>query len=137
MEFKKSYSNIIGHHVQQFVLWSSGENEYELNLPDEMFWEYMLPKYGSILTDSKQSWKGKQFWQRQIYKALRIPEVHIYYVDFGTREVYEINDAVDWEIFNDRGIEVWEKEPIHEMRRILISEKRLPELKPKQKRLKP
>lgn len=136
MEFKKSYNNVIGHHVQKIFLWSNGDNEYELDLPTHIFWEYLLPKYGSILTDSKQSWDGKRFWVRQIRKAYRIPGIYVYYVDFGTREVYEINDDIEWEIFSDRGIEIWEDAPAYEMRRILISNKRLPELQPKQNRVK-
>lgn len=136
MEFKKSYSNIIGNHVQQVYLWSDDDNEYDFNLPTNIFWEYLLPKYGSILTDSKQSWDGKRFWLRQIRKAFRIPSIYVYYVDFGTREVYEINDDIEWQIFKDRSIDVWEEGQTYEMRRILISEKRLPELKPKQNRLK-
>lgn len=135
MEFKQSYSNIIGHHVQQLLLWSNGSNEYELHLPTTIFWEYLLPKYGSILTDSKQSWDGSRFWKRQINIALKSDGIYVYYVDFGTREVYEINDETDWEIFLDRGIDVWEIGKTYEMRRMLISNKRLPELKPKQQRL--
>jgi hypothetical protein len=136
MEFKKSYSNIIGNHVQQVFLWSLDNNDYELNLPTTIFWEYLLPKYGSILTDSKQSWDGRRFWKRQINRALHTSGVYVYYVDFGTREVYEINDEMDWEIFEDRGISVWDIGPKYEMRRILISNKRLPELPSKQKRVK-
>lgn len=136
MEFKKSYSNIIGNHVQQAFLWSVDNNDYELNLPTTIFWEYLLPKYGSILTDSKHSWDGRRFWKRQINRALHTSGVYVYYVDFGTREVYEINDEIDWEIFEDRGIGVWDIGPKYEMRRILISNKRLPELPPKQKRVK-
>ena len=46
------------------------------------------------------------------------------------------NDEIDWEIFEDKGIDIWEVGPKYEMRRILISNKRLPELPPKQKRIK-
>lgn len=82
-----------------------------------------MPKFGTILTDSEQTWDGKRFWKHRIAEAFD-NNLNVYFYDFSNHTIIKLNDNQDFrqaELIYD----IWGSNK-HKMKRIVISNKELP-----------
>jgi hypothetical protein len=118
VNFKKSYNQIIGHHIKRVIIWSLGDSLYELDFDKHILFDYLLPTYGSILMDNNPHFDMNIYWKHRFYNAMNMSDVFVYYIVNNQLKNYsQFNDDTNFE-------------------KMILSNKRLPELKPKQQRVK-
>lgn len=125
MEFKTKSNPVLGTFVWQASVWHSKIDPVTTGLPERVFFEYLLPTYETVLTDSRQSWDGKRFWMSMIPKAFE-KGLNVYYFDFGTNQLTNIIDFTHWKSFyNQVGSRIWNTAEIGQMKRMVITSKLL------------
>ena len=83
-----------------------------------------MSKFGTILTDSEQTWDGKRFWGRRISEAFD-KGLNVYLYDFSNHKIINIEDNTHFrqaELIHD----IWGTTNKHKMKRMVISNKELP-----------
>lgn len=125
MEFKTASNPLLGTFVWQASVWHSKIDPVTTGLPEKVFFEYLIPTYETVLTDSRQSWDGKRFWMSVIPKAFE-KGLNVYYFDFSTNQLTKIIDFTHWKSFyNQVGSKIWTTAKIGEMKRMVITSKLL------------
>lgn len=78
-----SYQNILnGRMLRQVLVERFGHTIFSAGIPKEVFFDYLLPTFGSIITDTQQTVDGKKFWENAIHYALKnLNKYSIYVVD--------------------------------------------------------
>jgi len=118
VNFQKCYNPIIGHHIKQVIIWSLGDSLYELDFDKHILFDYLLPTYGSILMDNNPHFDMERLWKHIFYNTVEMPNVFVYYIVGNELKNYSpCNDDINFE-------------------KMILSNKRLPELPPKQQRVK-
>lgn len=124
MKYEVKNNGRLGQFVWQSLVWSFPAASYISGIPQKMFFEFLLPKFGTIVTDSQQTWDGKRFWRLRIAEALE-KKLNVYFYDFSNHEIEKIEDYDHFaECDLKRGI--WGPSNIHQMKRMVISNKELP-----------
>lgn len=118
-----SYRKHIGRVLQTRGLWSSRLYRQTEGLTRKVFFEYLLPETGTVITDSEQTDLGARYWGQKIAEALRMNK-HVNYIDFNTNKVKKIQSIEDLEniLKTDKP---WGRSEKYKARRFLISEKPL------------
>jgi hypothetical protein len=125
MEFNTKTDPLIGTFVWQASVWHSKIDPITTGLPDKVFFEYLIPTYGTVLTDSRQSWDGARYWMGLIPKAFD-KGLQVYYVDFEKRTTQHIPDVGYWKSFYAKmGDIIWTPAKVGKMRRMTITTKSL------------
>lgn len=91
--YKTDYSNLIGtKYALQFMIWKGSYSPSQTkNISKNIFFNYILPLEGSILTDSQHTDLGKRFWLNRIGDAFSL-KLNVYYVDFNRHILRKINN---------------------------------------------
>jgi hypothetical protein len=110
-----------GQYVWQSAVWASPDELYLDGIPAKMLFEYLLPVFKTIVTDSEQSFDGKRFWEKCISKAFA-KELNIYFFDFQTKELIEMKSPEHWKDFKQTS-NIWGETNKHLMKRMVISSK--------------
>jgi hypothetical protein len=73
MSYEVARHKTIGDYVWQSLVWRYQPlaREYLEKIPAKIFWEQLFPKFSTIITDSKQTWNGRSFWELLIAEALK------------------------------------------------------------------
>lgn len=120
MEFKVNEHPTLGQFVWQTSVWR-GNSALISHLPTEMFFEYLVKTYHTVLTDSKQSWDGKRFWLDRIDNAFD-RGINVYFFDFSTSNLTKIETKTDWlQFYKINQNKIWGKTNLHQMMRMVIS----------------
>jgi hypothetical protein len=113
--------------AQQVMVWRDSQVFQTRGLTEFVFFECLLPKYRSIITDSQQTEDGQRFWDNRILDALRM-DLWVYYVSLiPPREITQIKSDVEYRTLG-RNKEIWGIDNKHQARRIVISAQQLGEL---------
>lgn len=77
----KSYQSLLkGRMIRQVLV---QRNEFSIdsaNIPKKVFFDYLLPTFGTIVTDEEQTNDGKKFWLHATSEALDQPEKYTVYI---------------------------------------------------------
>ncbi|MEY4591406.1 MAG: segment 11/17 [Pseudomonadota bacterium] len=95
--------------ARQVFVWRNraADSAFSAGIADKVFWEYLMPKYGCLVSDSQQTDAGKAFWQHQITKSLK-KGLSVRLINLKTKEAKEIKTLKD---FSDVLHTAWGKEP--------------------------
>lgn len=119
MQFKTNSNPVIGDFVWQTSVWRGAANI--AHIPTEIFFEYLIVKYQTVVTDSKQSWDGKRFWLDRIDNAFD-KNLNVYYFDFSQNKLQRIDSKNEWIAFYKmHQSEIWGKSDLNQMKRMIIS----------------
>lgn len=116
--------NIGGKFVWQTGVWINPVHQYIEGVAAKMFFEVLLKRHETIITDSIQTFDGKRFWERNIGKAF-VKGLNVYYYDFQTKELAKIENAIHWETFKKTHKDIWGKTDRHKMKKMVITNKTL------------
>ena len=106
----------------QVLVWA-GVSPFTKGLPDEVFYNYVLPETGTVVSDSEQSARGEHFWQRMIAMAFKNSKYKIYLVDFHKKTVKRIKAYSDYVKLYHSSDSPWgDKRGFHNGLRIAISD---------------
>ena len=84
--------------VRQIIVWRGNVTKYTQGLPTKIFREYLLDRYGTVITDMEQTADGKRFWSDRILQILNDPRYKIYYLNYiHPRETIEITSSKQFE----------------------------------------
>ena len=124
MKFEVGNNGKLGSFVWQSLVWSDEGSPYLSGIPQKIFFEKLVPKFGTIITDSQQTWHGKRFWKLRIKEALD-KNLNVYFYNFQDHQIIKLDD---FEAFREveKDNDVWGDFNAHKMKRIVISNKDLP-----------
>jgi hypothetical protein len=124
VRYKVNRNKTLGDFVWQSLVWADPVSEkYLQNLPADVFFDIILPKTDTIITDSEQTFHGKRFWQRRISDAFN-KKLNVYFYDFKYNKLIKIENEVEF-FHIQKTEEIWGPSNLHKMKRIVISTKEL------------
>lgn len=124
MKFEVGNNGKIGDYVWQSLVWRDFTIRYLSTIPQKMFFKYLLPKFGCILTDSEQSWDGRRFWALRISDAFTM-NLNVYFYNFDGHKLVKMNNINDFRQVQAQ-YDVWGGNDKHRMKRMVITNKILP-----------
>lgn len=124
MKYEVGNNGKIGQYVWQSLVWINPSAVYIEHYPQKVFFQYLLPKFHSILTDSEQTFDGKRFWTYRIRDALKM-NLNVYFYDFDKHNIIPIHNMNEF-IKIQNLYDIWGNTNRHELKRILISSKQIP-----------
>ena len=106
----------------QVLVWA-GVSPFTKGLPDKVFYDYVLPETGTVVSDSEQSARGEHFWQRMIAMAFEDTKYKVYLIDFNKKIVKRINKYDDYvKLYHSPDSPWGNKKGFHNGLRIAISD---------------
>ena len=124
MKYEVGNNGKLGSFVWQSLVWTEPSAKYIISYPKKIFFDDLLSKFGTILTDSEQTWDGKRFWKWRISEAFD-KGLNVYLYDFSNHKIIKIEDNTHFrqaELIHD----IWGTTNKHKMKRMVISNKELP-----------
>ncbi|MFA7407682.1 MAG: hypothetical protein WCY93_07580 [Anaerolineaceae bacterium] len=119
VNFKRNNFGKHGQYVTQVKLWRDMNSVAAVDLTRKMFFGYLLPKYGTIMSDSLQTHWGKAFWITQMTRAAR-EGYQVGFADMNFKKVIwydpQEQDLATWIAARD----AWGRENKFQARRFLI-----------------
>lgn len=129
MKFEVKFNSFLDRQVvQQVMVWADPINSNsEGSIPKHIFFEYLLPRYKTIITDSQQTEDGQRFWGRRVANAFD-KGLFVYYVNLlPNREIVQIKTVQEFKMLAQNK-EIWGDEQKHQARRIVIASTPIAEL---------
>ena len=123
MKFKVDHNKILGNYVWQSLVWRATTAAELSGIPEKIFFETLLPKYGCVVTDSEQTWNGTRFWIYRITDALKM-NLFVYYYNFRSKELIKVNSIDEFTEIEEK-YDIWGTSNNHEMKRIVITNREL------------
>ena len=102
--------------VTQIALWKDRNYTFVEHLTQKMFFEFILKRNKSVMSDSMQTNDGRIFWQRRVVEAL-IRGINVAFLDFKTQEMVTIEHASELEELFKKS---WGKRTFHKNYRWMI-----------------
>jgi hypothetical protein len=93
MMFETESEPLIGQFVFQSFVWLDKTCSAAIGLPKRILFG-LVKQYGTVLTDSIQTWDGRDFWLRRIKDALA-KGLHVYYIDFQYNRLEQLHSYED------------------------------------------
>jgi len=121
MQWDKSEHAKLGEYVWQILVWSSPTTLEMRGKAADVFFDHLLPKVGMILTDSKQTWHGKRWWQLRIVDAFQ-RNLNVYFFDFADDTLIKVDDIDHFQQIQEK-FDIWGDTDLHEMKRMVITRK--------------
>lgn len=120
VQYETMQRRLTGLSVTQVAIWRAVAIPYYPNITSAMFFDYLLPHFGAIMSDERQTIDGRRFWLRMMANAAA-KDMQVGFVDFrGSQiELFDSStnsDVVKWA--STRG--AWGKGAQYEDRRFLI-----------------
>ena len=112
--------------IRQVLLCRLEYNLHTTGLPKHVFFDILLPRYGSIVTDTQQTEKGKSFWLYACALAFKTGK-YVYFVDARKKGTPLIKRVVDDADFDSYVPTIWGNSHLNERTLAVISTKLLPE----------
>jgi hypothetical protein len=108
--------------VTQVLVWrgrlSSPKTE---GLPKHVFFDYVFPTEGVVVTDSQQTENGEEFWQRRIPDAFA-KHLNVYLIDFHKKTVVKLKTKDDYAKLLNTKNDPWGATAWHKGIRLAISD---------------
>jgi hypothetical protein len=123
MKYEVKNNGKLGSYVWQSLVWTYPAASYISGVPQKMFFEYLLPKFGTIIADSQQTWDGKRFWRLRLAEAFQ-KKLNVYFYDFSNHAIEKIDDYKHFEECDKRR-GIWGPSDLNQMKRMVISNKDL------------
>jgi len=131
MRYQNQYIKYLQAEVTSEVLLWKNRSQYLVgltNITSRVFFEYLLPINGIIMTDTLHTEPGELFWLKRIEEALS-KKLYVYYINLlpvdqnTNREIVRINDILDILYLSGDNVmkNPWGNEEKYEASRILIS----------------
>lgn len=125
MKYSVDTNKILGQYVWQSLVWVDKELHYDYlkDIPAKIFFENLLTKFKTIITDSEQTWHGRRFWEYRIVDALK-KNLNVYFFNFENKHIekmFSFNQLYDFQ----KKYDIWGNSPKHKMKRMVISNKNL------------
>lgn len=124
MEFKVNTDRMLGTYLWQTLVWRSKVDPYTIDLPHEIFFTELLPKYGTVCTDGQQTADGRRFWNYQITYALK-HNINVYYYNMQSKELVKIDDMLHFTNVIAQ-YDVWGETPNHKNKLMIITNHIMP-----------
>lgn len=124
MKYEVGNNGKLGSYVWQSLVWTEPSAEYIKHFPEKIFFNDLLTKFGTILTDSEQTWDGRRFWKHRIVESFD-KQLNVYFYDFSNHNLIQIEDNSHFrmtELVHD----IWGNSNKHKMKRMIITNKELP-----------
>lgn len=109
----------------QSLIWRSRSERHRPVLHDfarDVFFNYILPRYVAIVSDSNQSLGGRFFWEGQVQAAMA-KDKHVYYYKMNQAQIEPIVDESDFEAISKH---IWGNDRDYANNLVIISEAELP-----------
>jgi hypothetical protein len=114
-----------GNFAWQSMVWAdpSKTSKYLSGIPKKIFWEHLFKKYGTVVTDSEQTWHGRRFWEIRIAEALD-NNINVYFCNFATKFIKKLEKFDD---LNEYQLEynIWGTQKGSDLKRMVITNKDL------------
>lgn len=125
MKSKVGNNGILKDFVWQSLVWVNKRAHltYLDKIPSKIFFEYLLPKYHTIITDSEQTWHGRRFWEYRLEEAF-MKGLNVYFFNFQNRQLSKLDSSKDIDEYQLE-YDIWGPSNIHEMKRLVITDKEL------------
>lgn len=118
IEFVQVDVGLSGHSaVTQIALWRNRSVYSSLGMATAVFFNYLLPRFKIVMSDSLQTESGQYFWLNRMVEALR-KGLYVYGYDLDTNTF----TAVTRENFTQIQNHYWGTEAAHERRLVVISQ---------------
>lgn len=125
MQYDVSYNKTLGSFLRQSLVWRSKYVDYNNTLPHEIFFNTLLPKYGTIATDGDQTDDGRRFWSYQIKYAFD-KNLNVYYYNLATKGLIPIDNMMTFEEIKQK-YKIWGADKSRQKQLIVITNKKLTE----------
>lgn len=115
--------DLIPTYIYQSLVWTDPilHELYLSGIPKQVFFEYLLPEFHVVITDSCQTWYGKRFWQYRITNAIQMG-LFVYFYDFKEKILLRLNEIDDLNRI-DKAHNVWRNSnELSECKRMVISD---------------
>lgn len=127
VQWKEIFHKMIGHKaISQVAVWADSVDPRSSGIARRIFWEFLLPICGVMITDALQSPDGKRFWRNRVADAFK-QDLHVYYINLmqskggAPGELTEIGSVDAFaELAADKNF--WGDQELHQARKIIISE---------------
>jgi hypothetical protein len=127
LQWKEVFHEFVGHRaITQVAVWRNRDVLATRGVAARMFWEYLFPIHGVMLTDALQTADGRAFWLNRIGEALE-RNLSVCYLNLmpalgtGKRELVKIEGVKEFERLAAEK-EFWGKEELHRARKLIISD---------------
>ena len=121
MMYEVHQDPLIGRYVNQAMVWLDKTYSPAKGLPKRVFFDQLVKKYDTVLTDSIQTWNGRAFWMRRLQEAFQ-KGFNVYFVDLERNKVEKLEDFADISKFNEK-YHIWEPHGFH--KRLAITKRKL------------
>lgn len=81
--------------IRQIKVWRGVSLVLPHNFTALIFFKYLLPKYGSLVSDESQTEAGKRFWLNRIRDAVQDTHLYSYALDIKTQKWFEITEKTN------------------------------------------
>lgn len=115
----KNYSKI-GNTVTQVMLWRKTAGKGTSGITKKMFFEYLLPMFGMIMSDAQQTERGKEFWENRMRDAVD-SGFKVGLASLNLRQIEWFDDSMELEDWLTK-VEGWGKEHKFQAKRFIISQ---------------
>lgn len=105
----------------QVLVWA-GTNPETKGLPEHVFFNYIIPETGAVVSDIKQTERGELFWKRMIAEAFKKQKYKIYLIDFNNERTVRIKSEDDYDKLINSPNDPWGSKAIHKGLHIAISD---------------
>lgn len=84
------------HLGRQVLVWRNADDPSGAGFAMHVFEDYLLPKFGSLISDTQQTRNGFGFWQTAILRAFKSNK-HVYFLDRRStpNKLVELSDMED------------------------------------------
>jgi hypothetical protein len=90
MEFEEDTNEKFGRYVFQSFVWVDKTKSAARRLPKDCFFKYVVQIEDVVLTDSIQTWDGKEFWLRRLKESFDM-NLFVYYINSMTGDVIKLD----------------------------------------------
>lgn len=130
VNYDQTNSKVLGRYVTQIAVWRSkgGFESYKNSdsVTRDVFFNILLKKYGTIVSDTEQTENGRDFWIRMLHRAVTRHDFKIGLMKVGIKDVewYEGNSDGDLADWMDDHYYAWTREMKGKTLRFVISDEK-------------
>lgn len=96
VKFTETFDTLVKHAVTQVAVWRDPVDTGTRDISARVFWEILLPRKGTIRSDSMQTDRGRRFWAYQLDEAFN-KGYKVYYCTYGNhRNLTELHSISDY-----------------------------------------
>jgi hypothetical protein len=106
--------------IQQVMVWAR-KGQQGRGIAQDIFFNYLLPETGCMITDSFQTPDGERFWGNMVANALQT-NLNVYYIDIMpfNLTIKKINNMDEFESLRS---EIWGDQQRKQEKRVIITNK--------------